>query len=159
MLLLLLWLSVGFMQAKKIDTGDSHTCAIYNTKAYCWGFNLYGQLGINSTLHQISPVQVHLLNNVISVSCGSQFSCFLQGNLEMYCVGSNGNSQLGDSNTQDRRLPYLVGTSIIQITTGGYHTCSVSNTNVVLCWGMNGFGQIGQGYNGGDPFTIYTCNK
>jgi alpha-tubulin suppressor-like RCC1 family protein len=41
-----------------IAAGDGHTCALIDGSAYCWGLNLWGQLGNNSTANSRVPVQV-----------------------------------------------------------------------------------------------------
>ena len=44
-----------------IDTGYRHTCALASSGGlWCWGWNAYGQLGINNTADQSSPVAVSL---------------------------------------------------------------------------------------------------
>ena len=44
---------------KSISTGYYHTCVIAsNDQAYCWGYNLYGQLGNNSNIRSLVPVAV-----------------------------------------------------------------------------------------------------
>ena len=36
--------------------GESYTCAVANGRAYCWGDNSFGQLGINDTLPTSTPI-------------------------------------------------------------------------------------------------------
>jgi serine/threonine-protein kinase len=44
--------------AVKIVGGNNHYCAITDTKeAYCWGWNVYGQLGDGSTTNRGTPVE------------------------------------------------------------------------------------------------------
>jgi alpha-tubulin suppressor-like RCC1 family protein len=43
----------------QISTGSEHTVAIdKNGRAWCWGYNLYGQLGDNSVTSRRTPVSV-----------------------------------------------------------------------------------------------------
>jgi alpha-tubulin suppressor-like RCC1 family protein len=43
-----------------IATGASHTCALVNGSAYCWGLGYYGQLGYGSASDSHVPQQVLL---------------------------------------------------------------------------------------------------
>ena len=44
-----------------VAAGYDHTCAVSSGGGlWCWGWNGYGQLGINSTAEQLSPVAVSL---------------------------------------------------------------------------------------------------
>jgi alpha-tubulin suppressor-like RCC1 family protein len=38
-----------------ITAGVAHTCALVNGGAQCWGWNIYGQLGNNSTTDSHVP--------------------------------------------------------------------------------------------------------
>jgi alpha-tubulin suppressor-like RCC1 family protein len=41
-----------------IAAGGMSTCAIARGRAYCWGYNSYGQLGNNSTTNSSVPLLV-----------------------------------------------------------------------------------------------------
>jgi alpha-tubulin suppressor-like RCC1 family protein len=44
--------------AQAVTTGGSHTCALANGSVQCWGWNVDGQLGNNSTVNSLVPVSV-----------------------------------------------------------------------------------------------------
>ena len=53
--------------AKYIEAGDDHTCIIAsNSKVYCWGSNVAGQLGNNTTTNSAVPVEVKNIPNIAS---------------------------------------------------------------------------------------------
>ena len=54
----------------QITVGDIHTCALgSDAKAYCWGNNIYGQLGNNSIARALTPVRVH--DHLYSITAGT----------------------------------------------------------------------------------------
>jgi alpha-tubulin suppressor-like RCC1 family protein len=53
-------LSSAGVSVTAVDAGTSHTCAVASGGLWCWGWNAYGQLGINSTADQSNPVAVSL---------------------------------------------------------------------------------------------------
>ena len=96
-----------------ISAGGNHTCALdSNHKAYCWGMNAYGQLGINSSGSYRVPaavVQGAIPSNVnlTYLSAGGTHTCALGSNGQAYCWGDNNNGALGDGSTWNRVLPLL----------------------------------------------------
>ena len=45
---------------KSIKAGYDHTCAVSNEgNGYCWGVGIYGELGNNATVRQLTPIRVH----------------------------------------------------------------------------------------------------
>ena len=43
---------------EQIAAGREHSCALLDTRAYCWGGNAYGQLGDGSATNSPVPVEV-----------------------------------------------------------------------------------------------------
>ena len=59
----------------RITTGDDHTCAVTAAgEAYCWGWNLLGQLGVGDTLNRLAPTKVNLPPGVklVEISAGER---------------------------------------------------------------------------------------
>ena len=134
-----------------IAAGSSHSCAIQDGVAHCWGYNRYGQLG-NGTITSRSipdsiPVQVNGLSaNVTAVAAGSHHSCAIQ-NGAANCWGYNRYGQLGDGTITSRSIPVQVSglsTDVTTITVGSLHSCAIQN-GAAKCWGSNRDGQLGDG--------------
>lgn len=93
----------------KLDSGFSFTCAIATNAAYCWGFNLYGQLGDNTTVNKQVPVAV-VATGVLSgktpttIKAGWYTACVL-ANSDNYCWGYGPYGQLGTASTTSTSVP------------------------------------------------------
>jgi prepilin-type N-terminal cleavage/methylation domain-containing protein len=144
----------------QIVGGHNHICALKSDNTvWCWGFNMYGQLGINNTSDQYTPVQVlgvggsGYLTGVSKISAGWSHTCALKIDGTVWCWGHNGSGQLGINNTTQQLTPvqvlgtggtgYLTGVSQISTVIGLKYTCVLKTDNTVWCWGDNTYGQLG----------------
>lgn len=88
-----------------ISAGDGHTCALADDgTAYCWGSNVYAQLGGGLTTPlslQFRPLSVVGGLAFSAVSAGSLISCGLDLSGRGYCWGRNSDGQLGDGSDQE----------------------------------------------------------
>jgi alpha-tubulin suppressor-like RCC1 family protein len=77
--------------------------------AYCWGYNLVGQLGDGTTQDRSVPTPVSCALNFGQLSKGSPDSvghtCGRTAAGTVYCWGYNGAGQLGDGTQQSRLVP------------------------------------------------------
>jgi alpha-tubulin suppressor-like RCC1 family protein len=134
-----------------VALGEAHTCALVSTgAAYCWGHNLFGQLG------QATP-QSPLRNNVpLAVAGGHAFAslssryfhtCALTPAGEAYCWGENISGDLGDGTTTRSTTPVRVATELkfASISAGYRQTCAITEAGDAYCWGGNGIGELGDG--------------
>jgi len=140
---------------KSISAGQFHTCAIgSNNKAYCWGYNIYGQLGNSSTTDSTTPVAVAqgaMPAGVTfkSIAAGQYHTCAIGSDDKAYCWGYGSSGQVGNGTTSNSSSPAAVSqgamssTSVKQITAGGTHSCAIGSDNKVYCWGYGASGQLG----------------
>ena len=136
-----------------ISAGYYYTCALLSTGAVkCWGSNLYGQLGDDSTANataRTTPVDVSTLSSgVIAIAAGERHTCAVLNTGAVKCWGNNDNGQLGDDSTLQSLTPVSVpslSSGVTAIAAGRYHACAVLNTGAVKCWGWNLYGQLGDG--------------
>lgn len=113
-----------------------HTCAVADSKAYCWGRNSRGQLGNNTTSSgaTTTPQEVYrdgdgLLDKKV-VSIRTSMGNSSNGSLTDYPLVSGGMSRA--------------------------HTCALTSEGKVYCWGANGSGQLGNGTIGSEDVPAYS---
>jgi alpha-tubulin suppressor-like RCC1 family protein/signal transduction histidine kinase len=151
----------GVIAGKSISTlsiGSNFACVTTNdTRAACWGRNLYGQLGNGNKMDAPAPVLVNntgaLENEKIrSINAGSSMSCAVTISFKATCWGLNTNGQLGDGTTSNSIVPVnvstesvLSGKKITSVSSKGAYTCATSYDGRSYCWGTNSNGQFGNG--------------
>ena len=146
-----------------LSIGTVHQCKIYlesNVSSLrCWGFAANGALGPMSSGDYFTSVsqQVNVEHpdskNIVYVSLGTSFGCFIDSDEAAYCWGRNdyGSLGIGESQPQNgcttacERLPQEVqGVGrIVSLSTGDFHTCALNRAGEVWCWGATEFGQTG----------------
>ena len=146
--------------AASAGSGGAHSCAIEGGKAYCWGYNAQGQLGIGSTVSSSMPLAVDISGvlagkKLTQIATGDVHTCALDSTGSAYCWGDNDSGQLGDGSTSNSSVPQpvdnsgvLAGKVLTQITAGAGATCALDSAGAAYCWGDNSYGELGDGSEG-----------
>jgi alpha-tubulin suppressor-like RCC1 family protein len=150
--------------ATAISAGAYHTCAILdNASVKCWGYNTYGQLGIDNATSMgdnagemavLPVVNLGTGRTATAISAGLHHSCALLDNASVKCWGRNYYGQLGIDNTTDMGktsgsmavLPVVnlgTGRTATAISATYNHSCAIIDNTSVKCWGQNDKGQLG----------------
>jgi alpha-tubulin suppressor-like RCC1 family protein len=139
----------------KISTVSFLTMAIdKNGRAWGWGYNIYGQLGNNSTTSQRTPVSVlGAVKTFCQISAGGVsgvgYVIAIDKNGRAWAWGYNANGQLGDNSVTSRLTPVSVLGAVktfCQISAGeGFqsHTMAIDKNGSAWGWGFNSTGQLG----------------
>ena len=135
-----------------IAAGTYHGCAVASGGVKCWGDNLEGQVGDNSTARRLAPVDVvGLATGVRAVTAGDRHTCALTIGGNVKCWGRNFEGQVGDGTRARRLTPAGVfgfsGSGIAKLALGEFHTCALTNAGGVKCWGFNADGELGNNSN------------
>ena len=127
---------------------DEHSCGVTtDDRAYCWGDNGSGQLGVGFISSQLAPVAVLGGLSFRQVSAGEGHTCGVTTSNIAYCWGNDVVGQVGDGAGHNSGTPVPVagGLRFRQVHAGENHTCGVTTDNVAYCWGANYFGALGDG--------------
>jgi alpha-tubulin suppressor-like RCC1 family protein len=137
---------VGLNQGvSAISAGEKHTCAIKDSKVFCWGDNSRGQLGGSQKGFSSMPLQVPVINEgAKALAAGAFHTCAIVKS-GVKCWGANSAGQLGINSRLDSADPMDVETltdGVRALESKGNHTCALTG-DALYCWGFNGFGQLG----------------
>src|SRR5258706_332114 len=131
-----------------VSAGSAYTCGVTSAgAAYCWGDNIYGDLGNGLTTYSSTPVAVSGGLTFAVVSAGYDHSCGVTTDGAAYCWGWNVSGELGNGSTTDSSAPVPVsgGLTLAVISAGSEHSCGVTTSGAAYCWGYNSSGELGNG--------------
>jgi len=144
-----------------VAAGMAHTCAVATDgRAYCWGHNIYGQLG-NGVVggpggrgaYFDTPQLVAGGHRWRAVAASYQHTCGLTTEERILCWGSNAEGQLGlgaiDYVAHPTPEPVAANMTFAALADlgdyGSYHSCGLTLAGELYCWGLNSFGELGIG--------------
>ena len=132
----------------QVSTGDYHTCYLSSIgKVECWGWNKYGQSGLEIGEENVLPGNWLDLDGFAQISAGAYHTCAVTAAHQVYCWGRNNSGQLGNGTTTDSQSPTIVigleGAKIDKVVSGSLHTCAFEIGRKAWCWGSNRDGKLG----------------
>ena len=149
-----------------VSAGTVSACGIADDdSAYCWGYNVRGQLGIGTSGNTTygEPQKVGSALRWKRISVGDAFACGIAIDDSAYCWGFNGSGQLGKGVSGDENLPTRVDVSALRagetfdsIAAGYTHACGLTNQRRILCWGSGFSGELGGGTNQSSQVPVVT---
>lgn len=131
-----------------ITAGRNSTCVLkLSGQAFCWGWNVNGQLGDGTKTDRFAPTAVVGGLNFTEIAQGYWHGCAIAVDSKAYCWGAGGNGRLGTADTVTRLSPAAVAGNMLfsSIDAGGVHSCGITTTNNAYCWGYNRDAELGDG--------------
>jgi alpha-tubulin suppressor-like RCC1 family protein len=126
----------------QVSSGNLHACGITSDdRAYCWGYNGFGQLGSGTNDASLTPVPVAGTRRFRQIDASDYGACALTTDDRAFCWGAAFYPVRTTS-------PQAVGGSLRfrQVSASGEHVCAVRRDDSrAYCWGTNSFGQLGDG--------------
>jgi len=131
---------------RSLDSHLVHTCAVRDARAYCWGDNASGQLGVGDQIDRHAPARIGLDNDWLALTTGEGHTCGLRAPGVLYCWGDNHVGQLGVGDTEPRSRPERVPSNALwrAVECGGDSCCAIDQGDALHCWGDNREGKVGQ---------------
>jgi alpha-tubulin suppressor-like RCC1 family protein len=122
-----------------VALGEYHSCAIITGNVLkCWGWNSFGQLGIGSTVNQLTAATVPLTAEVDAVHAGAAFSCAVLSGGSLICWGSSVGLGVQSSVTNQLSPGQAVfgdGQIVALASAGLYFACAGVVGGSLMCWG------------------------
>lgn len=120
---------------------------------WTWGDNQYGQLGNGTTNVSRTTTPVRIMDGVISVSCGPDFTAAIKSDGSLWMWGMNLNGQLGNGRSGDviegrtvvQTTPVQVMSDVAAVSCGNGYTAAIKTDGSLWTWGVNEVGQLGSG--------------
>lgn len=137
---------VGGGSWSAIGTAGWDTCGIRSdATAWCWGYNVQGEFGNNTTTESDVPTLAGGGGAWKLISDGNWDACGIKTNGTAWCWGTNVSGALGNNSTTDSHIPVAVigGGNWSSLSTGQYATCGTKTDGTAWCWGSNHWGQLG----------------
>ena len=153
-----------------MSTGSFHTVVLLKGNyVYGFGSNVFGQLGQSDYTNNIKgffKYNSDLLDNVASVSCGSNYTAILLNNGCVLVCGNNNCGQLGTTKFKyTNELFYIrdennhIIKNIANISCGYNHFAIILNSGKVLTCGNNNCGQLGYNNNKNNSVPKFIDSK
>ncbi|KAE8810905.1 ultraviolet-B receptor UVR8-like [Hordeum vulgare] len=95
----------------QISGGWRHTMAVAEDgKLYGWGWNKFGQVGVEDNVDHCSPVEVNFPDEqkIVQVACGWRHTLALTENKNIFSWGRGASGQLGHGEIIDRNTPKMI---------------------------------------------------
>ncbi|MFG2043152.1 RCC1 domain-containing protein [Dactylosporangium sp. NPDC048998] len=132
-----------------VSVGSGHVCALTTVGyAYCFGSNVFGQLGTHDQVTSPTPRAVYILGTFVSISAGATHTCAIDTFNQLYCWGDGRGGLLGLGTQTQWSTPHLVGAGWKSVSAGMYATCAINTAGKAYCWGANNHSQLGTGTPG-----------
>jgi alpha-tubulin suppressor-like RCC1 family protein len=141
------------LRSGSVSNGDDHTCGLTPAgEAYCWGVNVYGQVGVGTSGGVFNrPTKVTGNHTFTQMAVGSISACALELDGRVFCWGANNVNSLGDgldaSVESERAFPAPVQSALqfTQLVYGGGTPCALDVNAKAWCWGWDDNDRLGNG--------------
>lgn len=123
---------------------SSHSCFVLQGNILkCFGSNYAGQLGNQTKISSIAPVDAIGIQDTTQVTTAFGNTCALNKNKTVKCWGEKSINYTNFTSQVSVVPEQLPLTDVVRIASGSFHTCALLGNGAVRCWGYNLNGQLG----------------
>lgn len=131
----------GSIKFVSITAGTSSCGLTAEGRGYCWGTNLYGQLGDGTVAAHAEPKPIATSSRFREIDAGLFATCGIDASGFTLCWGSGDYGVLGaglkpEGSKQLTPAP-VSGNAALRSLTGSFVFCAIAQTNAVYCWGTS----------------------
>ena len=130
-------------RVRQVVASADSTCVVTESGgAWCWGWNVEGELGDGTKENRFVPTPVVGLDSGVAALAQSNsvsHTCAILTGGSAACWGDNYGGQLGDGTTDERVGPVRVSVTkekLVAMVTAPGTTCALTVGGAVRCWGM-----------------------
>ncbi|HEX3760002.1 MAG TPA: hypothetical protein VHW23_14905 [Kofleriaceae bacterium] len=148
----------AFDGAGLVAAGAGFTCAARADNTWCWGTNMFGQLGQPGGPAMSAAPVVALPAAVTALAAGGGHACAAEPDGSAWCWGRTEDGQIGEPGLPGvgvAPVPVqlaggdpLAGTQ--SLAAGEAHSCASTTSGGVRCWGAGDSGQLGNASTGAE---------
>ena len=139
--------------ASAITAAPNFSCALMSSNGaiWCWGDNIWGNLGRGTSGSAQAPGVVGGLTGASSIAGGEDVMCAIEAGT-LYCWGDDERGEIGSATEPSNGIvstPQVViglgggGNPTTAVASMGYHGCAIISGGSVSCWGWNIYGSLG----------------
>jgi len=137
----------GLPPVAAVGVGNAHVCtAGVNNQVHCWGYGLWGALGLGDTSDKTKPT---LLTGIKAhaIAAGRDHNVALTPGNAVLTWGDNDYGEIGPKAQKKvlKPIAHFGMKAAVAIDTGDHATCAIDATCSVYCWGSGSMGQLGDG--------------
>jgi alpha-tubulin suppressor-like RCC1 family protein len=127
---------------RRVIPGRSHTCGLdRERRAWCWGYNAFGQLGSATGPEDPGPSQVFGRHRWVALAVGEQSTCGLRDDHALWCWGDDRDAMVGAGGDIRVLVPFHTGApdGWRSLSVGERAACAERDDGSRWCWGRAAF--------------------